>query len=323
MPLLLGGYLVWYMWQLIQEQNPEEFMSSIQSINYGWIGFSLMIGLMSHLIRAHRWKYLLEPLGHQTKFANRYHATMVGYVVNMVIPRAGEASRAGVLGKTDKVSFSMAFGTIIAERVVDLLMLAFVGLLTVALSIQDFNTLYDKLLSGNEKADNTNKFIFLGIALLLFVIALLILRKNHTLRTKIWSFIQDLKSGVFSIFKSKNPGAFVFYSLSIWILYVLHFGVCFMALEETQSISAQGVLMAFIAGTIGVMLTNGGVGVYPLFVGTVVSFYVFPEFNGAHNTALALATVIWLMQTLFLIVLGLISLVYVSRKFPINDEPDA
>jgi uncharacterized membrane protein YbhN (UPF0104 family) len=323
LPMVIGAYLVWYMVALIREQNQADFVQTIKSLNYGWIGFSLVIGLLSHLARAHRWKYLLEPMGYPTNFSNRYHATMTGYVVNMVVPRAGEASRAGVLGKTNNVPFTKAFGTIIAERVIDLLMLGIVGLITVALSIQDFEVLYDKLLRGDRGSGNSNLLVILSILSLVILVSWIFLRKNKALRAKIWNFIGDLKSGIFSIFKSKNPGAFVLYSLLIWVLYVLYFGVCFMALEVTQSISLQGILMAFIAGTIGVMLTNGGVGVYPLFVGTVITFYVFPEFAGAHNTALALATVIWLSQTFFLIILGLISLFYVSRKFPVSDATHA
>jgi uncharacterized membrane protein YbhN (UPF0104 family) len=306
---------------LIQQQNQAAFFSTIESINYVWIGFSLVIGLMSHLARAHRWKYLLEPMGYRTRFAYRYHATMAGYVINMAIPRAGEASRAGVLGKTNGVPFSKAFGTIIAERIVDLLMLALVGLITVALSVQDFQVLYDRLLKDKAEGGESNVFYFFGGLLIVGLILGWLLFKNERMRRKVMNFIVELKSGVFSIFKSKNPKAFIFYSLLIWVLYICYFGVCFMALEETRSISVQGILMAFIAGTIGVMLTNGGVGVYPLFVGTVVTFYVFPEHIGAHNTALALATMIWLSQTFFLIILGLVSLFYISRNFPVNDDP--
>lgn len=319
-PAFVGIYLVWYMIDLIQKQDTEAFLDKIKEMNYAWIGFSLVIGFMSHLVRAHRWKYLLEPMGYQTSFANRYHATMVGYVVNMVLPRAGEASRAGVLLKTNDVPFTKAFGTIIAERAIDLLLLLIVGLTTVWLSVTDFYALYDKLLADNKNEGSGALLYVLGGVLILILIAWTLLRKNVALRNKVWTLIEGVKSGLFSIFKSKNPGAFVLHSLLIWVLYILYFGICFLALEETQNVPIQGILMAFIAGTIGVMLTNGGVGVYPLFVGTVITFYVFPDFTGAHNTALALATVIWLTQTFFLIVLGLISLVYISRKFPVNND---
>lgn len=312
--------MVWYMIDLIQKQDTEAFLDKIKEMNYAWIGFSLVIGLMSHLVRAHRWKYLLEPMGYKTSFANRYHATMVGYIVNMVLPRAGEASRAGVLLKTNDVPFTRAFGTIIAERAIDLLLLLVVGLTTVWLSVTDFYALYDKLLADNKKEGSGALLYALGGLATLILIAWILLRKNVALRNKIWGLIDGVKSGLFSIFKSKNPGAFVVHSLLIWVLYIVYFGICFLALEETQNVPIQGILMAFIAGTIGVMLTNGGVGVYPLFVGTVITFYVFPDFIGAHNTALALATVIWLTQTFFLIVLGLISLVYISRKFPVNND---
>jgi glycosyltransferase 2 family protein len=304
---------------LIQKQDQEAFWNKINQINYGWIAFSLVIGLLSHLVRAHRWKYLLEPMGHETSFANRYHATMVGYVVNMVIPRAGEASRAGVLLKTNDVPFSKAFGTIIAERAIDLILLLVVGLITVSLSVEDFNLLYDKLLADGEKKDSKMLYILAGGFIFLALVGWIFFRKNVALRDKIWNLLDGVKTGLFSIFKSKKPGAFVFHSVLIWVLYIVYFGICFMALEETKNVPVQGVLMGFIAGTLGVMLTNGGVGVYPLFVGTVITFYAFPDYSGAHNTALALATVIWLTQTFFLIILGLISLGYISRKFPVDD----
>ncbi len=292
-------------------------------MHWGWLLFSLVLGLMSHMMRAHRWKYLLEPLGHQTKFSNRYHATMVGYVINMIIPRAGEASRAGVLGKTDQISFSKAFGTIIAERVIDLVMLALIGFITVALSLEDFELLYKQLLAGqSDSGGNSTLNVLLGAAMVaIFVIFLLY--KNDKFRSRILAFLQDLKAGLFSILKGKNAGKFVIFSVLIWLFYVLYFGICFLALDETKETSAQGILMSFIAGTIGVMLTNGGVGVYPLFVGTVITFYVFPNHEGIHNSALALATMIWITQTLFLVLLGLVSLLYVSRNFPLNHEQES
>jgi hypothetical protein len=261
-------------------------------------------------------------MGYNTSFSNRYHATMTGYIVNMLIPRAGEASRAGVLGKTNSVPFAKAFGTIIAERIVDLLMLGLVGVFTVLLSLQDFKILYEKLFANETGQGQKNLSILVYVALAFFLIGIVVLYKLPKFRTKIMGFIKEIKSGVLSIFKSKNPGQFVFFSFAIWLLYLLYFGMCFFALDETSSISIQGIMMSFIAGTIGVMLTNGGVGVYPLFVGTVITFYVFPDQNGAHNLALALATIIWLSQTLFLIILGLISLAFVSKNFPIKHESD-
>lgn len=320
-PISIGFYLLWYMFGLIQDQDEAAFFAKLREMNYWWFVGSLFIGFFSHLVRAHRWKYLLEPMGYYSSLSSRYHAAMVGYVVNMVIPRAGEAARAGVLLKTNGVPFIKSFGTIIAERAVDLILLACVGAITISLSVNDFYSLYEALLDGKQKEHSPILVYVLIGATLLGAISLIIINRNAALKTKLLGFIKDIKTGLFSILKSKKPAAFIIHSLLIWVLYVLFFGVCFMALKETRLVPVQGVLMAFIAGTIGVMLTNGGIGVYPLFVGTVVSFYAFPEHQGgAHNTALALATMIWLSQTLFLIVLGLISLFYVSRKIPFTHE---
>lgn len=308
------------MFDLIEKQNKAAFYDTIQKLDYSWIVASLFIGFLSHLIRAHRWKYLLEPMGYQTAFSSRYHATMIGYIVNMTIPRAGEASRAGVLGKINEIPFAKAFGTIIAERIVDLIMLALVGLLTILLSFSDFQLLYEKLFISERTDKNSNLVVLVGVASGVILLGAIVLFAIPKLRKKILDFLAEIKSGILSIFQSKNPIHFVLYSVAIWALYLLYFGICFYALEETSGVSVQGVMMSFIAGTIGVMLTNGGVGVYPLFVGTVITFYAFPEENGANNLALALATVIWLFQTLFLIILGLISLAFVSKNFPLQNE---
>jgi uncharacterized protein (TIRG00374 family) len=311
------------MFVFIREQNQEDFWNTIKSMNYSWIILSWIFGLFSHLIRAHRWKYLLEPIGHMTRFSNRYHATMIGYLVNMVLPRSGEASRAGVLLKTEQVPFSKAFGTIIVERIIDVLMLGLVILVTILLSIQDFRVLYNKLLPEREANRFSFNILYLTLVVLVLLILIFILRRNKTLRAKIWNFLNELKSGVFSILKSKNPVSFVLNSILIWVLYIAYFGICFFALEEASKVSLQGVLMAFIAGTVGIMLTPGGLGSYPIFVGTVISYYAYPDLAGIQNDALALAMVIWLTQTIFIISLGMISLFYISRNFSLKDENNA
>lgn len=319
-PIVIGAYLVWYMIKLIQNQGQDDFWATISSMNYGWIIASLFIGFLSHLARAHRWKYLLEAMGYKTNFSTRYNATMVGYIVNMVIPRAGEASRAGVLLKTDNIPFLKTFGTIIAERVIDLFMLGIVGLITIALSLNDFFVLFEKLFSGDTSNAKSNSIWIISIIIVLLIFTVILIRRNLALRQKVLSFINDLKTGLFSVFKSKKPWAFVFYTLAIWILYIFYFGICFFALDDFSSTNLQLVLMAFIAGTIGVMLTPGGLGSYPIFVGTVISFYLYPEETQIQNNALALASVIWLSQTCFLIVMGLISLLYVSKKTVLDEQ---
>ena len=322
-PTCVGVYLFWYFYDEMSDSQKSNFFLKITEVNYFWIVISLVLSFFSHIIRAHRWKYLLEPMGYHTSFWHRYHALMVGYVVNMVIPRAGEASRAGMLLKSDDVPFVKAFGTIIAERVIDVILLGIIGLITISFSYSDFITLKLKLLPEDNSTTHDASSLWLwllGIVTVFMAITIVFFALNPTLRKKVMDVIKNLKQGLLSIFHSKNPLAFTSYSFLIWGIYILYFGICFFALDETKSVPINGILMAFIGGTIGIMITNGGVGVYPIFVGAIITFYAFPDFDGGvtHDTAYALATIIWVVQTLMMIVLGLISLFFFSKNFKIK-----
>jgi len=133
-PLFIGVYLMWYFWDAMSVKDKESFFRALNEANYFWFFLSLIFSFLSHLSRAVRWRYMLEPIGYKTKLMNRYNALMIGYIMNLLIPRAGEASRAGVLYQTENVPFTKSFGTIIAERVFDLVMLGIVVLLALFFS---------------------------------------------------------------------------------------------------------------------------------------------------------------------------------------------
>ena len=323
-PTAVGVYLFWYFFDLMSADQKQNFFAKIGEIHYGWIALSLLVSLISHFTRAYRWKYLLEPMGYHTSFWHRYHAIMVGYVMNMLIPRAGEASRAAMMIKSDNIPFTKSFGTIITERAIDTLMLGMIFLFTISISAGDFELLKANYFTPNStNGEQSNLFLWLtaGAVTLLFAI-ILFLALKPALRAKIVQLLMNLKEGVFSIFQTARPFSFIGQTMLIWGLYILFFYLCFFALEETRTISFQGMLMAFIGGTVGVILTNGGIGVYPVIVGSIVTFYVFPDYTGtgAHDTAYALATITWVIQTLMMMGLGIISLFYFSLKFKTTDD---
>jgi len=318
-PLLIGIYLMWYFWDAMSEKNKESFFKALNSANYFWLIISLFLAFLSHLIRAYRWRYMLEPIGYKTSLFNRYNALMIGYIMNLLIPRAGEASRAAVLFKTEKVPFTKSLGTIIAERVFDLIMLGIVVLLAVLFSYKDLLSLLEQnpLFAESKTTQEGFSLLYLGLFVLVVGIVLIIIwRLVPSIKEKIIHLIKDIVAGVFSIFKSKHPGAFIGYTLAIWVLYIGFFALCFFSLEETKDIPIGGILIGFIAGTIGIMVTNGGMGAYPLLVGIVISFYIGDtlgeeEAKGIGN---ALGMMIWASQTIMMVVLGLISLLLVQKN---------
>jgi uncharacterized membrane protein YbhN (UPF0104 family) len=320
LPLGLGVYLLWHFYAAMDSSTKDVFFQAVREADYFWIIFSLLIGWASHLVRAQRWKYLLEPMELRPKFWHRYHALMVGYLVNLIIPRAGEATRAALLYRTDKIPFSKSFGTIIGERVFDVLMLGVIVLIALAMSFEDIFALKDLITQPPTDGEGGIPWgvivlILLGIGMLVFVV---LWTKVQKFRMKFMQFFREVMTGVFSLFRSKDPFWFIFYTLLMWVLYIVFFGICFWAFEETSDFPPGGVLIGFIAGTLGIMFTNGGIGAYPYLVGIVVTFYIGDHFDtqeAAQGMGKALGMIIWSSQTLGMIILGLISLILLPRNY--------
>ncbi len=329
-PVAFGIGLIWLFYDALCDDQKDDLFHAFRSADYIWVFISLVFGWLSHLSRAYRHKYLLRPLGHEISFWNSYHALMIGYLVNLAFPRAGEASRAGILTKTEKVPFQKGFGTILAERAFDLVMLGVVSAIMLVLQLDKIDLFKEKITGFNSGADSCgNTFVFSILGGLVkygiifgFLAAVLLFIFKKSVRLKIIEFIKGLLEGVFSIFKSKDKVPFIGYTLAIWILYVLMFSICFYSLDSTASLGIDAMLAGFVAGTLGMIVVQGGIGVYPAFVGLIITIYIAPQgFSGISPEALALGWIIWTSQTVMMIVLGLISYLINSKKVTlINHE---
>lgn len=321
LPLGIGVYLVVFFFSSMSEESKAQFYDAIGKANYFWIFLSLLFGWIALVSRAHRWKYVLEPMGHVTPLKNRYHALLIGYLVNFTIPRAGEASRAAMLYRSDKVPFAKSFGTIVAERAVDLVMLVSIFFLTTLVGGKDFDAIWEQMITkfGGKTPEEGGfqwKFLLFGLIGIGVIIGTYLYFKSTSFKEKINQFIKGVFSGVFSIFKSKNPWAYVLHTLIIWSCYLLMFGVCFLALEETVEVPMKGMLIGFIAGSIGITFTNGGIGSYPLLVGLVIAYYLKGNHSGtAEGIGNALGMLMWVSQTIMMIILGLVSLVLLPKNY--------
>ena len=326
LPLGIGVYLVWLFFSGMSEEHIVSFKKAIREANYFYIVISLILAFVALYSRAERWKYVLEPLGYTSPWKNRYHAVMIGYLVNFTIPRSGEPTRSLMLQRSDNIPFSKSFGTIIAERAVDLIMLASITGVTLLIGYKDLFTILEtvktELGAGTEEVQSSYgwvKYVILGVIAVGFIVFMAV----KSLRDKLIHFIQDVIKGVFAIFKSKNPWAFIGHTFLIWGCYVIEFIIPFYCWEETSTIPLSGMLIGFVAGSIGITFTNGGIGAYPLLVGLVVASYLQAlPVTEAEGIGKALGMIVWSAQTILMVVLGLISLVLIPKNYKSNAKLD-
>ena len=224
----------------------------------------------------------------------------MAYLANLGIPRSGEFLRATALATYDKVPFQKGFGTIVSERIADLILMA--GIIFITLFLQ-FDFIYSFLIA---KFNLTKILIGLvAFAVLVFGVLKIIKQSDLPIAKKIKYFLKGLIEGVFSIFKMDKKWPFIFHSLFIWVMYVLMFYATSLAVEELHAISMGAILIGFISASFSIAATNGGIGSYPLAI-----YAAFSIFGIAKEPSLAFGWIIWSSQTLMIILLGGLSLIY-------------
>lgn len=259
---------------------------------------SVFFGILSHLSRAYRWKYLLSPLGYQPRFINSVLAVLIAYIANLGIPRSGEILRATTLSSYEKIPFEKTFGTIVAERLVDLLIL--MGFVVTALVLQ-FDIIWSIL---SEKKISTVQIV---IGLAFVIIGYVTLKKLFTLSQnpliiRIKNFFLGLAEGIMSLKNMPNKGRFIGHTLFIWLMYLAMFYVVKWTVPETASLGMNAILPAFVVGGLAISATNGGIGIYPFSVALVLA-----AFKISNESGLAFGWIMWTSQTFMIIVFGSIS----------------
>ncbi|MBQ0767804.1 MAG: flippase-like domain-containing protein [Bizionia sp.] len=297
LPILLGVFLIGYS---LSKLSFEDLIGYFKTADYTYIVLGLFLGLLSHLSRAYRWLFMLEPMGYKVKLGNSIMAVFATYLINYTIPRAGEVARASILTNYENVPFDKGFGSIVAERVADLIVLLMI--ITVTLFMQ-FDFIYAFFI---EKFD-LSKLILGGAVLLIFALLFffIIMRSKAGIGLKIKQFVNGLMEGALSIFKMKKKWAFIFHTLFIWTMYLLMFYVTSLSVSGLNAVPIGAILVGFILATFSIAATNGGIGSYPEAV--VIAFLLF---GLSEDPSRAFGWIMWTSQTVMIIILGGASLLY-------------
>lgn len=310
--LAIGILLVWFMFKQVAPQK-DNVINAFRNADYFWVVISLLVSMASHFLRAYRWNYLLKPVGYKVGLLNSNCYVLICYFFNYGIPRMGEVSRCTFASKYDKVPFEVGLGTVITERIVDTFVFLFISVITLFVQFSSLtgvandyiiNPLQVKL---HGLAQSQVKLtVLIGIALI-GIVGFFVLRKRLALllRGKLGNLIKGFGEGIGSIRKMDKPIMFVILSLAIWALYLFSLYACFFAIPGTANLTLSEALTLLLFGTLGVIVTPGGIGAYQL----ILSGVLMTAFMVDEASAFALPWLSWGSQFVMLVVLGIISLI--------------
>ncbi len=293
LPLLLGVFLVIYVYRQYTPAQIASLEKSFRNADYLYVWLSLAVGLTGFWARAYRWKYTLSHIGYTAPFSVKFSAVCITYVMNMLIPRSGEVSRATVISKYAGVPFDKALGTIISERIIDLILLIVV---VAATAVLQYDVVKEYL-----AAIPFMKLLFLGtIAIIVFTGSVLFfIYSKITWVQKLRLKISGLAEGAISVFTMPNKWPFLLLSVYIWFSYVLMFYITIYALPETAGLGFGSVVTAFVVGSIVITFTNGGTGFFPVALSNILVLYQVPKEAG-----FAFGSIVWASQTAQILILG-------------------
>ncbi|OON70920.1 lysylphosphatidylglycerol synthase transmembrane domain-containing protein [Hymenobacter sp. CRA2] len=321
--LAFSGALMVY---AVKDQDLSRIGHYLREANYGWMGLTMLLSVLGYFSRTYRWKMQLDAAGQRTTFWQVYHAMMVGYLANLVLPRMGEVIRCSVLRRSSGVPVQVAVGTVITERVIDVLvLLALLG----STLLLDFHKFWafavDKLLGGTARVDalarNRTPLLWAAViaVVLLLIVGYTLFRNLERLRqnklfNRLMVFLKGLLAGIFSIRQLENKWSFLFHSFFTWLVYFLMDYLAFFAFHETYTLGMRAGLAVLTFGAFGMAApVSGGIGTFHLLVQSILLvFGVSPE------AGIAYALVVHGSQTILVVIMGgisfLISMLQTGRR---------
>ena len=299
-PLGLGVFLIYYSLSTITADQRILIWSYIKQAHPLPILISIIFGALSHISRAYRWKFLLNPLGYNPSFINLTGAVLINYLSNLGIPRSGDVLRVTVISAYEKIPFSKGLGTVISERVIDLVMMM---LLVFSAMYMGGDWVQEQL--GGSKVLLVSFGIFIGLVVAIMAFPFLINTKRFPYLARIKDFFLNIVQGIVSIRSIPNAFAFWTHTVFIWLMYILMFWAIQFSLPEAALLSPQVALIGFVAGGLSIVVTNGGIGLYPIAVAAVLSHY-----GMSYEMALAYGWIAWSTQTLMILLFGGLSFVF-------------
>lgn len=316
----LGIFLVWWSVKDLTGEDKSQIKESLKTARY-WLLIPVFgILFLSHLVRALRWKLLIEPLGYKPSTTNTLFAVFIGYLANQAVPRLGEVLKCTILARYEKVPADKLVGTIILERVIDAITLLIVFGVTLAIQPDIYSQLIETIFNtkkegGAAKTISSSMLLIIIGGILFIALAIWMIRNKKNFNDLSLLFRRIGKSiwqGVSAIRHLKKRWLFIFFTISMWSLYLTGGYLGFMALKETQHFGINEAFTVLSAGSVGMIATPGGIGAYAYLLQKTMQVYGLNE-----GIALAFGWILWLAQTAVILIGGFISFLaipYYNKK---------
>ncbi|WP_333852686.1 lysylphosphatidylglycerol synthase transmembrane domain-containing protein [Epilithonimonas sp.] len=313
-----------FLWVALRGLDFDKIKSSLQKANYLWVAFAAVFGVSAYIFRAVRWNLLLEPMGYKISNSNSLWSLSFGYLMNLTIPRSGEVARSTALYGVEKVPVDKSFGTIILERVVDLVCMGIFALLTLIFKYDALLAFYKSATQQKEQtqtqSDSNTSYIVLGCIVFILII-FFIFRKSLqklSLYNKIIGFGKGIFEGLKSILKLRQKGKFILLTAGIWICYFFaSYLVCF-SLPETSNFTPADGCFILVVGTLGMIIpASGGIGAFNLamkFGFTALFISMGKDAIEGGELGLAYSFITLPLQIIIMLVMGLISIPMLAKN---------
>ncbi len=306
------GILLIYL--VFKDADLEKMYNDLKSADYKWMILSFVMGYAAYISRGYRWLQLLEPMGYKPKAINAINSVAITYFTNLALPRAGEVARATSLNQSEDIPVDKLLGTIVIERIIDMLFLLSLMILTVIIRYEDLISFFESAMSQEGVAtsgEGSSFLIYFGITITALIFVAFLLRnsiKQTTIYDKIRAFLSGIKEGIKTVKHMKNKGAFIAHSFFIWIMYYLMVYVVFFAMPETSNLTVSDGVFIMAVGSLGMIApVPGGIGAYHGAVMLGLFLLGIPKEIG-----LSFAVIVHTTQTLVAIISGPIAIFMTS-----------
>ena len=306
-----------FLWLALKGLDFEKISNSLKKANYLWVAAAAVFGVSAYIFRAVRWNLLLEPMGYQVSNANSLWSISFGYLMNLTIPRSGEVARSTALYGVEKVPVDKSFGTIILERVIDLVCMLFFLVLTLIFKFDAIYSFYER--SGVR----FNPVFIIGIIAGGILALVTFFRFKERFRkfgfiSKIIDFIDGIFAGLMSVFRLRQKGKFILLTAGIWICYFFaSYLVCF-SLPETSDFTLADGCFILVVGTLGMIIpASGGIGAFNLamkFGFTALFISMGKDAVEGGELGLAYSFITLPLQIIIMLIMGLVSIPMLAKN---------